>query len=870
MISRRSAAVVLCLLAFAGCHEDPTVVEVTVQPTVEVLGLFADGGAASSAAGTDGTGGSGGIMSITASGLVSLGSPAFVPTAPVTPTVPTILTPSILTGQGDLTQTGSILVSGSVITSNTATVKYESTSGDIVVSGALQSGTLAGAMTAITLKALNGTVYVTGSVVTAGPDSAGNGQSAGSLTIQAARVVITGTLDTHGVANTTIPGQSAGNGGTLTITTGVGPIFITGGSIYTAGGACVDTGAVGGIHGGNGGFVQLNSGTEVNSVYVFAPITADGGTMNGPAATPTGGIGGDIVIRGLNDINIVANLSSLGGSSSGGGADALGGAGGNVTIDGHATARIYGLLDLGGGFASASGSAGMVTGGNGGSLKVGQSGAPNSVVNSVELGQGTYSMLGGAGQNTAGQGGGPGGAVTVASVDGDVTIGSSLTATGGAGTGAGNASGGKGGSISIVTDQQPSRLSNHVLSVASLASLLDVGGGIAAGTGVGGTGGTVLLQCAGDLTSGARINASGGAAVIGTGGDTTSSAITLSITGAGAITPTGEMSVTGSLLAQGGVNSGGGAKGGAGSSILIQIAGGNGSLTCSATLNTTGGSDTIGDGGLSGNVTIATTGGDINLSGSVTVDGSTSPTTAQNAGTISISGFGAITCTAALSAVGGTSTDPLGFKPGAMGNAVLFNAQGTFGGITLDGATVAADGGATTSGGQGGNAGSITFHSLGQAIDLRGNLTARGGAAGGAGVGGTGGQLIASSDFGNSGTGGNITIEAGSSIDMSGGSGSVQGPALQIAGAPPTDPGPTITLPINLAVIFDTDGNLGTSNPANPNRGQISNLGTITATGSTGGDVWYNGVNSLGNNLSNLDGVGLNITGTSPGRFYFH
>jgi hypothetical protein len=286
-------------------------------------------------------------------------------------------------------------------------------------------------------------------------------------------------------------------------------------------------------------------------------------------------------------------------------------------------------------------------------------------------------------------------------------------------------------------------------------------------------------------------------------------------------------------------------------------------------LNTTGGSDAIGNGGTSGNVTLSTAGGNLDLSGSITVSGSASPTAPQNSGTITISGGGAITYSGTLSAVGGISTDPLGFRAGGNGNAILFDATGSFGGITLTDSAVAADGG-STSGGAGGAGGSITFRTRGQAIDLAGGLTARGGAAGGAGVGGPGGQLIASSDFANSGTAGNITLEVSSVIDVSGGTGAVQGPALWNPGppGPPVDPGATITLPINLAVIFDADGSFATFGTANP--GRITNLGTINATGSTGGDIWYNGLNSLGNPLSLSDGVGLNVTGTAPGHFYFH
>jgi len=111
MISRRLAAVALSLLAFAGCHEDPTVVAVAVVPSVQALALLAAGGAASSAPGTDGTGGRGGDFKITTNGLVSLGSPSFVPEVPAVPAAPTVFEYTAVAPQATITTTGSILVS---------------------------------------------------------------------------------------------------------------------------------------------------------------------------------------------------------------------------------------------------------------------------------------------------------------------------------------------------------------------------------------------------------------------------------------------------------------------------------------------------------------------------------------------------------------------------------------------------------------------------------------------------------------------------------------------------------------------------------------------------------------------------------------
>src|SRR5437763_1557516 len=139
MISRRLAAVALSLLAFAGCHEDPTVVAVTVAPTVQALALLASGGAAASAPGTDGTGGNGGKFMIKTSGLISLGSPSFVPSAPAVPASPTVFELSAVSPLGSTSNTGNILVDGTITTGITSPIILTSTNGDIVVSGLLQS-----------------------------------------------------------------------------------------------------------------------------------------------------------------------------------------------------------------------------------------------------------------------------------------------------------------------------------------------------------------------------------------------------------------------------------------------------------------------------------------------------------------------------------------------------------------------------------------------------------------------------------------------------------------------------------------------------------------------------------------------------------
>ena len=862
MISRRLAAIALCLLAFAGCHEDPTVVAVTVSASVQALALLAEGGAASSLPGTDGTGGDGGDFMVKTSGLLSLGSPSFVPSAPALPVSPSVFEFTAVSPLGSNSKTGNILIDGATTDGITNPIVLTSTNGDIVVSGLLQSADTGGVQADIQLSAPKGTVYVTGGIRTAGDDSLTNGRSGGNLTISAARVVITGTIDTHGVANTAANG---GSGGTVTISSSLAPIFFTGGSIVTAGGSCVDTTSIGALKGGNGGVVSLNPVTPVNSVFVFAPITTDGGAITANGATPTGGNAGAIAIKGIGDVNVVANLSSLGGAATGNNIDARGGLGGSLSIDGAATARIYGSLALAGGTAFAVNAAGSVIGGKGGSVLLGQT----TRLDSVEFGNGNYSMAGGSGMKSPGTGGGIGGTVAIESFAGDVTIGASLSVAGGSATGAGNASGGAAGKMTLLTDAQATgNLSNHALSIDSLASLLDASGGAALGTGSGGAGGTVLMQCGGDLTSGARINVSGGSSVTGIGGDTTilspavnvNSAVALRVT-TNQLTPTGDLNVAGEILAQGGVATSGGT-GGNGASITLDITGGSGSITCLATLNTTGGTDVLGNGGLSRNVFVSCPNGEVDLSGSITVTGAASPGTPTNSGNVTVDAGGLLTSSATINAAGGAATNSVAIIGGMNGGLVTLRANGSFGGVALlGGSFIVADGGSSASAG-GGTGGTITLQSNSQPIDMVGTLTARGGAGGGSGNGGTGGRVIATSDAANTGVAGNITLEGGSAIDVSGGTGVVAGIAVNNA---TVDPGPSATT--NMAVVFDADRNLTNSGGT---KGRISNFGTITATGSVGGDIWYAGLNSAGAPLTALDGVGLNFSGPVPGHFFFH
>lgn len=876
MISRRVAALSLSLLAFAGCHEDPTVQPVFVQPSVEALAILSAGGTANSNSGADGLGGKGGDFRVATNGLISLGSPAFVPVIPQVPALPVITSASLATPVATLTQPGSILISGSATTAASTPIVLTSSNGDIVISGVLQSAAVGGGQADIQLVAPNGTVYITGTIRTAGVDSASDGRPGGNLLINAARVVILGTLDTHGVANTTVAGVNGGKGGDVDIRSTQGPLLYAAGSIDTSGGAAVDAAATASMRGGAGGFVHLNAPAAANSVHVFAPIRTNGGAMTGNGATPTGGAGGSVVIQGSGEIAISTTVSLLGGPATGNAIDAVGGQGGSLAVDGPAIFKLYGSLATAGGTAFATGTAGIVKGGAGGNVMLGQT-APG--LNSAELGSGIFNFSGGTGSLSTGVGGGAGGAVGVESLDGDISIASSILVAGGAGTGTGNASGGAAGSLKVRTDAQASgNLSNHVLSVASLSTLLDASGGAALGSGTGGAGGTLLLQSGGDLTCGARVLTSGGTSVSGAGGSATAitppvgaldptSAVILLITAA-RIAATGNLRVTGTIETAGGIVSTGGT-GANGASISMQVNAGIGSLTSLATLNTSGSSGGLGAGGNTGSLFLTSVNGDVTVSGSLTVTGSSSPVTPKAAGNVTVQSGGALNSSAIVNAVGGASTDATGVTSGQKGGTVLFDARGAFSPLTLSsGNSIVADGGSapgTAAGTKGGAGGTISLHARGQAIDMTGLLQARGGSVSGVGTGGLGGQVFALSDFAGSGIAGNITLESGSVIDVSGGSATFLGSAQQNAGG---DPGATFGGPVTLAVVFDANSSFGASGGTVV--GRISNLGSIIATGSTGGDVYYNGLNATGGALLPTDNVGQNLTGTTPGHFYPH
>lgn len=597
MSFRRLAAGVLAAVGLAGCH-DELVLRSTRAAAPQALTVTLSGGAASSLSGALGTGGDGGDFRAFAFGdvlVLSESSPLSAPAAPGPPAT------SVATTDPDgLSTPGNLLISASLVTTGDAV--YESTNGDVIISGTLQGGDDGGGgQFNVTLRAPNGTVFISGTVRTAGNadnDGFRSGDGAGNITVEAARIVLTGTLDARGEDNTA---GSGGDGGTVVLDSAapgvVGGIHVycIGGSILTAGG---NASGASPLSGGAGGNVTVRARGQL---FGFTPITTSGGSATESAAVAAvlGGKGGNVTLTGGSGVDVSATLTLRGGAATGGGGGATGGAGGTLASDGLVPLRLFGTLDAPGGDASSS--AGAVVGGAGGAANIGQVAG----VDVLELGRGSFAACGGGG----GAFGGNAGAFDFRTDNGSMLMGAVLQACGGPGTGSGPASGGAGGTLAIVADGDfsgtGSNQSNHTLEFLGGASI-DVGGGVATGTGAGGAAGGVLLQSGADLTCGGSITARGGSSPGGPGGSATTgiSIVIASFNGA----PNGDIFLVGDLQTQGGDSTAAG--GGIGGSIAVDtLATAAGEINSSSDLTASGGGGGGGgDGGAPGSITFRSAG----------------------------------------------------------------------------------------------------------------------------------------------------------------------------------------------------------------------------------------------------------------------
>lgn len=827
MTPLRLGLLVLMACALAGCGKSSS----SDKSPPDLLRIEATGGSADSDS-LLGSGGGGGDLTVRASGTLQFAvgenGPA-APSLPAAPTTGTELTNAMITAGTPIA--GNVLVSSTLqINAGVNPAVITTNTGDVVILGSLIGERSAGTATnGITIQAPAGTIYVLGAIQTSGTAGTPDNPHAGNLSLTAQRIVITGTVDARGEDNSAALG---GDGGSVTVdTTGGG-----GTEVLYAGGAILSSGGLGAGQGGDGGNITLLAGTKLS---ILSGVAADGGSANAYGVAATGGHAGDLALGAVTGIDIAASVTARGGAGTGRSNGAAGGDGGNLAIDSGGPCRIFGSLITSGGSVSAS-SGGPLTGGTAGWIRIGLVTPPTT----LDLGRGSCFTNGGFGD----QAGGGAGSMDVASLDGDITVGGAVTARGGDGVD----SGGPGGSVTMTTDDDVlGNSSNHALTASTL---IDTRGG--SGT-IGGDGGPVYLQCGADLSFTGAIATSGHAGG-GHGGG-----ISLVVDAAN-LAPTGALAYSGHLEAEG---AGSGVFGlGNGGNVFLGSAG---PLTFSAVLSTKGG----GDAGHAGSVTLQAVSGDIHISGSISAVTHLPYAAPPTPGDVTVSTAGSIVSEAAINVSGGSPNPGDSNVRGGDGGAVSFMSTGFAGSISLlAGTDIKANGGRSTAGSSnhpGGAGGRILFSTVDQPVSITGVFLARGGAApaGASNPGGLGGQVVVNSDSDGDGTGGAITLTAGSVIDVSGATGFDAGAALNNVGVAPANSSGT-----NLAVVFDAAGGL-TASPDGGGEGIIRNLGTILATGGSlvarGGDIWFDGKNGSGANIGPGDHGDLVLDGNGGDGAFF-
>lgn len=694
----RRAAAVLLALGLAACHEDPIVEIVLVSPVPGALGVTSSGGnAAATGTGINaGTGGAGGGLSCFAQFLLSI---ATLTTQPLAPSAGTAPAPAggdtiVAAATADVSVPGSVFVDATITTADDVgdgIITLESLNGDVVVSGTLTAfdGGAGISPDHLRLLAPNGTVWITGTVRTANTAALAGGDGAGNVIISAARVVITGTLDTRGEAASS-PNDVGGDGGTVAITSTAGGVLLGAGTILTSGGD-------GNTTGGAGGDVTITSDQKMN---LYGTITSSGGSVTaGTANDVVGGPGGDFVFDSPVALDLIGTITSRGGVATTTGDGATGGAGGDVSILASAGAplRLYGALDVPGGAASADdvGVGPGLVGGAGGVVQLGN--GANRLL-SIETGLGTYDHSGGSGELL----GGGGGTITLNCSSGELLVGGTLLAQGGS-SGAGT--GGDGAAFSAVLGGTGPMTSTATINTS---------GGSTAGAVAGGAPGNITFTVPdGDLTASGSLVASAGSSSLAAPSD---GGVVTGSCGAAS----GRILWTAAVTALGGDSTAAVPLGGGdGGSLLLTVLRQGASITLNATVSLDGGDATgAAVAGVGGTVTLTTNLGDVSISGSLLARGGAGPDAGGTGGTggmVLVTTHGGSADGADIALATGSTIDVSG-GGGTTGGSARPTIPLPFNAVTFD-----ADGGAAADSASDGR------------IDVAGTILARGVSAGGFG-----------------------------------------------------------------------------------------------------------------------------------------
>jgi hypothetical protein len=430
-----------------------------------------------------GTASGGGAIHVVSQGVMTLGASMIAAPAVPAPSAGTMAVGGAQLG-ADVTASGSIQIGGQqTVTGSDLVRQITSSGGDIFVSGELHAGDTGIAGRGLTLRAPNGTIYVSGTIDC---DGVAAGESGGALILAAGRVVVMGSLSAAGA-----DGPSGGNGAAVTITgTDLvylgGPVQLRGGGGMTSGGAggtlAVDTsgalqavalvdargGAATGDNAmaGAAGAIHIGEQTAPATVDVSVPMSARGG-----GGGVTGGPGGSIVLEPK-----MGNLIMAGTIDFTGGAGGQPGGGGTLTAtvgEGVGTSQADGGdIDLAGKITGDGGAA--TSGGNGNGADAGTltlTAASYLGTLTVDM-NGSVSLTGGASAGSGTSGGG--GHLNFLTSNGDLTVRGHLTAKGGDAADSGGI-GGLGGAVDIFSDNNHDGYGGNLL--LDTTCVVDASGG---------------------------------------------------------------------------------------------------------------------------------------------------------------------------------------------------------------------------------------------------------------------------------------------------------------------------------------------------------------------------------------------------------
>jgi hypothetical protein len=402
------------------------------------------------------------------------------------PSVPSIPSPAadamaVAAGSlgADLTAPGAVSLSGNMTVQGGDTVRQIVAGGDIFVGGTLRSADLGGARQGLTLRAMNGTVYVAGSVDTSG--SANADQVGGALTIVARRVVVSGKLTTAGGS-----GSTGGDGGAVTIMATDG-VFLTG-TFDSSGGSGKD----GSSSGGQGGALTIQAGGDV--------VLGGNGSVRGGAGGAQAGGAGAIAIDTAGTVAFTGTFDGRGGTASGGNGG-RGGAAAMLKI-GEATPPISIGFSVP---LVLTGGDGAGVGGDGGAANLESRGGDLRIGTLLDVSGGSSSGKPGAGGTVNGTPG-PEGEMASLDIAGRVTANGGEVAKGGTGDGA------AGGTIKLILEASLGRITVEPTGQVQA----DGGGSRGAGT-AGAAGIMYLFTKHGDVSMHGQLLVRGGAAPDGGG-----------------------------------------------------------------------------------------------------------------------------------------------------------------------------------------------------------------------------------------------------------------------------------------------------------------------------------------------------------------